>query len=67
MTTAAKYCDLARDTALYYMDEADYTPQGLVFLQAWGSLPSAMNTALTMLQVQFGHQLVANRLPFTLL
>ena len=59
-TSASKY-ENAIDTFLsYVMNEAQYTPKGLIFIDQWGSLRHASNMAHACAQVRMTNSLIEN-------
>ena len=52
ITGEDKYRNLVDSAINYYLYEAPYTPQGLMFISDWGSLRASTNVWFALLQVR---------------
>ena len=46
-----EYCDRGNDMADFFINDATYTPKGLLFTDTWGSLRNSANQVQLLLQV----------------
>ena len=51
-TSDNEYCKRVNDYASYMMNDAPYTPKGLLYLDMWGSLRNSVNQVQALLQVK---------------
>ena len=51
LTKSDRYLDLLNSTVTYYLNDAPYTPLGLLYLSDWGSLKNSANTMFALLHV----------------
>lgn len=54
LTANNEYTDLVIRAMNHYLYDVQMTPQGLMFLDKWGSLKNSLNTCFMMLQVRAG-------------
>ena len=53
ITKDDRYLQLLDATVNYYLNDAPYTPMGLLYIDEWGSLKNCANTMLALLHVSF--------------